>query len=343
MERVDYGQVIAILVAVMLWGFIAGVALGLIAACVTFAVNTGRTSLVKQELDRTTFSSRVERSLTETRELIRHGGAIQIVWLHGFVFFGSADNLLEHVKATVPVRRPTGRCMVILDFQEVLGIDSSAVMVLVRLRQFAERENFLLVLSGLPPEVENMLHLGGVLSKVTETCPVFAELDAALEWCEDRLLDDIMSPEEAKHSADEWLAREIGGQDVFRKFASYLETDSYPAGNTLFAQGDTSEFLCLVYSGRVSVVFRTPEGQELRLRSIERHTLVGEMGLYRSVPRGASVVVDQPVVLYRLSRQDLERMEMEAPAVAVAFHRFVIRTLSERLDFANREVAALQG
>jgi SulP family sulfate permease len=152
-----------------------------------------------------------------------------------------------------------------------------------------------------------------------------------------------MSPEEAKRSADEWLVREMGGQEVFRQFASYLERVPYAAGDVLFSQGDPAEFLCLVYSGRVSIIFRTPEGHQLRLRSIERHTLIGEMGLYRAVPRGASVLVDQPAVVYRLSREALERMEADVPLVAVAFHRFVVRTLAERLDFANREVAALQG
>jgi SulP family sulfate permease len=343
MERTDFAQVVVILVAIIVWGFIAGVALGVITACVTFAVNTGRAGLVKQELDRTKYSGRVERSMSETRELIHHGGAIRIIWLHGFVFFGSVNNLLQHVKSLVSQPRPGVCRMVMLDFHGVLGIDSSAVMVLVRLRQFAERENFLLVLSGLLPGVESLLRSGGLLRQDNNTCVVFPALDAALEWCEDRLLQERMSSEEAKSSADEWLTREMGGQAIFRQLTGYLEKVSYAAGDALFVQGDPAEFLCLVYSGRVSIFFRTPEGQQLRLRSIQRHTLVGEMGLYRTVPRGASVLADQPTIVYRLSRQALERMEAENPPLATVFHRFVIRTLAERLDFANREVAALQG
>ena len=53
MSRSDYAQVVVILFAIVLWGLVAGVILGVIVACVTFAVNTGRTSLVKQQLDRT--------------------------------------------------------------------------------------------------------------------------------------------------------------------------------------------------------------------------------------------------------------------------------------------------
>ena len=284
----------------------------------------------------------MERPLTETRELVSHGRAIQIIWLHGFIFFGSVNNLLRHVKGIVEAQGPRACRMVILDFHEVLGIDSSAVMVLVRLRQFAEREDILICLSGLREGIENLLRSGGLLREDDKTCLVFPTHDAALEWCEDHLLEERLTPEEAKRSADEWLAREMGGQTVFRQFSSYLEMVSYCANDVLFAQDDPAEFLCLVYSGRVSIVFRTLEGHSLRLRSIRHHTLVGEMGLYRTVPRGASVLVDRPTVVYRLSRQALEQMESDSPHLAIAFHKFEVRTLAERLQFANREVAALQ-
>ena len=60
------------------------------------------------------------------------------------------------------------------------------------------------------------------------------------------------------------------------------------------------------------------------------------------MPRGASVLVDEPTVVYRLSKEAIERMEQEQPQLAHAFHRFVVRMLASRLDFANREVAGLQ-
>jgi SulP family sulfate permease len=90
------------------------------------------------------------------------------------------------------------------------------------------------------------------------------------------------------------------------------------------------------------VFFRSPEGKEVRIRSMMQQTMVGEMGIYRMSPRGASVVVDEPAVVFRLTRTALDQMETASPALACAFHKFVIRTLAERIDFANREVAAIQ-
>jgi SulP family sulfate permease len=72
------------------------------------------------------------------------------------------------------------------------------------------------------------------------------------------------------------------------------------------------------------------------------HTIVGEMGLYRTLPRGASVHADQPTIAYRLSLEAMTQMEQDDPTLAYAFHKLVIRTLAARLDFANREMASLQ-
>ena len=57
--------------------------------------------------------------------------------------------------------------------------------------------------------------------------------------------------------------------------------------------------------------------------------------------RGASVRVDEPTIVYALSRDGLGRMEHADPTLAYAFHKFMTRTLAARLDFAN-EVASLQ-
>jgi SulP family sulfate permease len=231
----------------------------------------------------------------------------------------------------------------ILDFRQVLGIDSSAVMSLIKLRQVADREGFVLVLSEIPPPVSQALRVGGLLGDGNNlTCRVFTNTDGALEWCEDQLLAEIMTREEALTSADQWLAEEIGSKEMFARLASYLKVVECKPGDVLIHQGDSGDSLYLLYAGRVTVIFRTPEGVDLRLRSMVGHTIVGEMGLYRTLPRGATVRADQSTIAYRLSLEAMTQMEQDDPTLAHAFHKLVIRTLSARLDFANREVASLQ-
>ncbi len=342
MQRADYIQMVVIFLVIITWDFVAGVALGIVAACLTFAINTSRLRLVKLGLNRTVYSGRVDRPSHEHEQLVRHGQSIQIMWLHSFVFFGSAHRLLLQIKEIVEAQSGSCRSL-ILDFRQVLGIDSSAVMSFVKLRQVADREGFVVVLSSVPPQVEPALRAGGLIGDGNNsTCRVFTNTDNALEWCEDKLLTEIMTREEALGSADEWLAREIGSAELSARLAFYLELVEYKPGDTLIRQGDAADSLYLLYAGRVTAVLQTAEGVDLRLRSMVGHTIVGEMGLYRMLPRGASVRADQPTIAYRLSLEAMTRMEQDDPKLAYAFHKLVIRTLAERLDFANRETASLQ-
>jgi SulP family sulfate permease len=339
----DYVQVLIILVVIVHWNFIAGIGTGVLAACVTFVVNTGRIRLVKLGLSRSFFSSRVDRPPFQQDLLVRHGNGIQIMWLQGFVFFGSANRLLMHVREIVAAQGD-GICRnVILDFHQVLGIDSSAVLSLIKLRHLAEREGFTIAVAELPAAVEKMLRVGKfIVGENDKLVSVFADLDSALEHCEDLLLAERVSREEIMRSADEWLARELGDPSLFARMASYLELFDYEPGTYLFRQNEPGNSLYLLYSGRVSILYETIEGGEIRLRSMLGRTIVGEMGLYSDMPRGASVRVDQPAIAYRLSLDALTQMEEDDPEVAHAFHKFVVRTLVGRLDFANREIAGLQ-
>jgi len=60
-------------------------------------------------------------------------------------------------------------------------------------------------------------------------------------------------------------------------------------------------------------------------------TVVGEVGLFLGGVRAASVVTDQPCTVYKLSAGALEKLNRENPELALAFHRYLICLLGERL------------
>lgn len=343
MPVTDYLQVIVIMLAIIRWDFLAGVAVGILSACVTFAINTSRIRLIKQTQDSSSFRSRVDRPIAHQQALVRHGQSIQIMWLHGFVFFGSAHRLLLDVKALVDTSGRDACRSLILDFRQVLGIDSSAILSLGKLWNLAAREGFTIALSALPPAVEKALRNGGLLPLHGGVATVFADLDAALEWCEDALIAERVGDDAALRSAEDWLAREIGGREVFNRLATHLERLEFAAGDTLFAQGAAADELYLLSTGRVTVLLGLPSGAELRLRTIAGPTVIGEMGLYRAQPRGASVRADTSCLAFRLSAEALSRMEANDPELAYAFHKFIVRILAERLELANRLAADTHG
>jgi sulfate permease, SulP family len=70
---------------------------------------------------------------------------------------------------------------------------------------------------------------------------------------------------------------------------------------------------------------------------------LGEMGFFRHSVRSATVSSDGPAIVFTLTRANFERMRRERPDLASAFDDFIMRVLADRIDFANRAVAALSG
>jgi SulP family sulfate permease len=109
----------------------------------------------------------------------------------------------------------------------------------------------------------------------------------------------------------------------------------------LFRQGEPADCLAILASGRLLVIGTDEKGQSIRIGRMVGHTIVGEMGFYRKTPRSATVMAEEPSVVHRLTQEDLDRMHAQDPSAAAVFHQLVIRMLSDRLEFANRETAAL--
>ena len=53
------------------------------------------------------------------------------------------------------------------------------------------------------------------------------------------------------------------------------------------------------------------------------------------------MIAEEPTVVYRQTRASFNKMQAKDPAAAIAFHMLIIRLLSDRLEFAGREISAL--
>jgi sulfate permease, SulP family len=80
----------------------------------------------------------------------------------------------------------------------------------------------------------------------------------------------------------------------------------------------------------------------MRVRSLGRHTTIGEMGLITRRPRSATIQAESPSVLYELSADAYGKIKREQPALGEALLSYVIAVMAERLNFANRAIGVLQ-
>jgi SulP family sulfate permease len=110
----------------------------------------------------------------------------------------------------------------------------------------------------------------------------------------------------------------------------------------LHRQGEAADSIELVAAGTLAIDVATRSGENLRVRRIATHTVVGEMGFFRRALRSATVLSEGPAVLFTLTRDNFARICRERPDLAIAFEDFMIRILSDRVDNANRPLAALE-
>lgn len=342
LPRSDYAVVVLILAVIDLWGYLQGVAAGVVAAAAIFVIRYSRVSTIASLTNGAEHRSNVDRSPHQTRLLREKGGGTFVVKLQGYVFFGSANHLLETVRQRAGERELPPLRFVLLDFRRVSGIDSSAAASLVKIQSLARRSGFSLLLSNVPLAVCLRLTNCGLDAGEGGAVLRFPDRDHGLEWCEDRILDaegpDAREKERtlAARMVEDWPL----GSDVAPLFR-YLERLEIAAGEILIRQGDAATEIYFLDAGRLSARLQLSNGKELRLRTMHSGAVVGELGLYTGEIRSAHVRAETPCVVYRLTFEGLRRLEIENPEIAAAFHRFMARLLSERLVSTNRAIQAL--
>jgi SulP family sulfate permease len=322
------------------FGYFMGVVLGVIGACLMFALSYSRIGVIRRHLTRYEFASNVERSPEQTRLLREEGKRVHVFWLSGFIFFGSSNGLFERIKRVIEGQREKPVDYVVLDFTSVPGLDTSAVLSLVKLRNYCEEHGVTLGFSGLSEAMQLSFEKAGFFGS-TRPHQLFNSRNEAVEWCEDMLLMHHEVGKASTYTFESWLQEEFGGEIAFDRIASYMERSELEKGEYLFRQGEPADSIVLQASGCVAITIIDEDGRPIRLRRMIGHTIVGEMGFYRGVPRTAHVIAEGPTVVYRLTQKAFDLMQEQDPAAAGAFNKLIIRLLSDRLEFANREISAL--
>lgn len=335
LSLVDWTLIVIILGITATIGFTVAVLVGVLASCLSFAFNYSRVGVVQHDLDGTQLHSSVARPTTHRQLLAQHGKGIRVLVLRGVIFFGTTSSVLDRVRGFLDVPA-TGRVLV-LDFTHVAGADSSAALTFTKIGQLAQAAGVTLLMCGLNRETLVALS-GSALAQAAHPT-----LERALDAAEETLLRAHgQDPMGAQEPLAVWLLREFGDAVHCERLMPLLQRQVLGAGGVLMAQGDPSNgALYLVETGRLAVTLRG-QHQGQRLASLMGGNIVGEMALYSSAGRSATVTAETESVVWTLTRHALEGLHLHAPDTAMQFHAFVMRTMAERVRLANGTIAALQ-
>jgi SulP family sulfate permease len=272
------------------------------------------------------------------------GDQLYILTLQGYLFFGTTNSLLTHVRERLHDPARSRVRFLVLDFRLVSGMDSSAAFSFIRLRQLAEAQHVLLVFTSLPPALQHQLERSGFPPLPDAHCWLFSTLDYGIEWCENHLLADASGAVSQPLPLTQQLTHRLPAPVDAATLMQYFEPLHLQAGEVLIGQGDSSDALYWIESGQVSMLWKLPDGQQRRLLTMGAGTMVGALGFYLGMPQTASVITDQPITYFRLTRDALHEMKRRDPALASALDELIIHLLAERLMNLNNKttVALLQ-
>lgn len=339
LSRGDYTVVLLILLTVGLVGYLEGIAVGVVAAVILFVLKYSQVDVIKHQLSGVSHRSNVDRPPGQRRFLDTHGERLRVMKLQGYIFFGSANRLLEEVRRLLGGDPARGPAYIILDFQQVTGMDSSAAISFSKIARLARQAGFGLVFTGLAGEVRHQLGPGLLHGLGIES---HDDLDHGMEWCEERLLQEYAASATLRvMTLVDQLSEFLPTRTQAQAFVGLLERCEVARGDHLLRQGEAADTLYFIESGRVSVYMDLDSGASVRLRTMGGGSIVGELGLYLGGRRNASAVADSDTVAYRLRPETLARIEAEAPELAAGFHRFIARLLAERVVSTNRTLQAL--
>ncbi|WP_424965435.1 cyclic nucleotide-binding domain-containing protein [Dinoroseobacter sp. S375] len=326
--RADWAIALSIVVVTVLFGILPAIALGIVTASLIFAISYARLPVVTQLRDLTGQRSAVDRGPAQTDQLDAQADKVLTLTLQGFLFFGSVEQVLDHIRAALG--RPNRPDTIILDFRKVSALDSAALAAMRKLEYLGEQHGTEIVIAGARPQLAAaLLRIEAMLTD--RSAVVFApSVDGALEAAEDRLLAD--------HAAGPWadtarsaIADALQDDALAARLLTRMQRLDVAEGRTLITYGAEDEDIYVIEAGRLAVFAHLSDGRRMRVRSLRAGAIVGEIASYARLPRTADVVAETPAVVYRIDPGTLDAVLSEDPALAAAWHKMIAITLSEKI------------
>ena len=337
LTRIEFGLILFILATVIVFGFMPGIGLGILSGIVLLLINHGKINAAKHELTGSALRSNVERGETQQQLLREQGDKIYIARLQGFIYFSTANKLLQNIQQRITTARAPIHS-VILDFKDVEGLDSTALIPFAKIRQFAAAQNAVLIFVSLSNALATQFEESAFDLEDTDHFSEFENIDEGLAWSEDQILETAQLPEEP---FEELLARYLPASVSPDTLLKYMERQYLGPNIPLIQQNDPADDIFFVEKGQVSIQMELEDNNIVRIKTLGSGTIVGEVAMYLGFTRTASVVTTQPTTVFKLSRESMEQMERDEPAIATAFHKLMASMLCVRLSDTNKIVQAL--
>ncbi len=339
----DFTVIVAVVVVALTVSLIAASGIGIALAIALFIREQIRGSIVHGKAYGNQIHSKRVRLPDEMAILESRGDQTVIFKLQGSLFFGTTDQLYTSLEPELKTRT-----YIILDMRRVQSVDFTAVHMLEQIEAVLHERGATLIFSHLPDQIPSGQDMRQYFDQVglvksERDVRIFSELDEALEWIEERLIEEqhlermLENPLELRE-IEVFLGRK---ESTLAALEACMEKRSYKAGEKIFSQGDTGDEMFLIRRGAVRIVLPLGNKQSHHLATFGRGDFFGEMAFLDTDPRSADALAFSDIDLFVLSRKRFDTLAEEHKRLAIGLILSVARVLSVRLRYANAELRAL--
>ncbi len=341
----DFFVVAAVVIIAVRFNLIAAAGAGLALAILLFLREQIHGTVVRRKSYGNQSFSKKRRLPEEAAVLEGKGDQAAIYELQGNLFFGTTDQLFTELEPDLKTKK-----YVIFDMRRVQFVDFTAAHMLEQIEaQLAAREGKLLF-ADLPPnsptgqDLESYFDQVGLV-KPTRSVLIFNELDSALEWTEDQILEKegvLQKDHESPLKLHEINLFKGIDADTLTALSSCISEKSFAAGEKIFTQGDGGDELFLIKRGSVRIVLPLNGGKSHHLATFARGDFFGDMAFLDQNVRSADAVARTAADLFVLPRACFDRVADEHPAVGKKIFARLARALAIRLRQTDAELRALE-
>ncbi len=131
--------------------------------------------------------------------------------------------------------------------------------------------------------------------------------------------------------------------DLFKSFlpaevssiARYFSISEIGEDEKIFQEGDVGSFMCIVNSGKVSVLKTNMDEEDVEIAVLQKGRAFGEMAVLDGERRSATCIAATDCSLLILSKESMDKMLLDMPAIAARVVRTIAVSLSKRLRMAD--------
>lgn len=343
----DFFVIAAVIIVAVRVNLIAASGTGLGLALLLFVREQIRGSVIHRKVYGNHVSSKRIRLPSEIEVLEKNGHLTVVCELRSSLFFGTTDRLFTEIEPDLR------RCrFLILDMKRVQSVDFTAAHILEQFQSMLKERGAFMIFSSLPSSLPTGQNLQAYFDEVgvmkpTENVKLFATLAEAIEWAEDRILEQ---PGLFQHKTAEKplelhefeLLGDMEKDPMFAALKNSVVERFVPAGETIFRHDDKSDELYFIRQGAVRIQLPIDGGKHHTLAYFGPGNFFGELSFLDTGLRSADAIVTADTALYVLSRKRFEDVVRLHPLIGGKVFSRMARVLAYRLRYTDGEVRALQ-